>query len=139
MRLLLLLALPLAAQRFTAADYGRAERFLSYNTNPLVYHSDIRPTWIDGDRFWYRNVSADGSEFVMIERGSRSPAFDHAKIAAALSAAAGKQYGARHLPFTEFDLKEGNISFNVERRRWTCDIAGSKCTSTGDAPRRGRG
>ena len=36
----------------TADDYARAERFMSYNTSPLVLHGGVRPTWTTNDRFW---------------------------------------------------------------------------------------
>ena len=38
-----------AQQQMTAADYARAERFMSYNTTPLVLHSAGRPTWISDE------------------------------------------------------------------------------------------
>src|ERR1700730_6341414 len=104
--------LPLAAQQpvasppaFTAADYARAEKFMTYNTTPLVLHAAVRPTWV-GERFWYRNTIVEGSEFILVDAasGTRAPAFDHAKLAAALSTAAAAKYDAGHLPFTEIDL-----------------------------------
>ena len=48
---------------FTAADYARAEKFMGYNTTSLVLHSGVRPTWLEGERFWYRNTTEGGSEF----------------------------------------------------------------------------
>src|SRR6266542_2394003 len=30
----------------TTEDYARAERFLTYNTTPLVFRSGVRPTWL---------------------------------------------------------------------------------------------
>ena len=38
----------------TAADYSRAERFMTYNTTPLVLRSGVRPPGCRDDRFWYR-------------------------------------------------------------------------------------
>src|SRR5438067_2240944 len=76
---------------FTAEDYARAEKFMPYNTTPLVLHT-VRATWIgDSHRFWFRNTTEQGSEFVMMdaEKNTRQPAFDHAKLATALGAAAG--------------------------------------------------
>src|SRR5258707_11482779 len=81
-----------AQQRvFTAADYARAEKFMAYNTTPLVPHSGGRVTWLADDRFWYRTTTAEGTEFVLVDaaRGTSRPAFDRVKLAAALSAAAG--------------------------------------------------
>jgi hypothetical protein len=35
----------------TSADYARAEKFMTYNTTPLVLRSGVRPTWLPDDRF----------------------------------------------------------------------------------------
>jgi dipeptidyl aminopeptidase/acylaminoacyl peptidase len=51
----------------TAADYTRAERFMSYNTAPLVLHSGVRPRWISNDRFWYRTTGAQGAEAWLVD------------------------------------------------------------------------
>jgi dipeptidyl aminopeptidase/acylaminoacyl peptidase len=122
----------------TASDYARAEKFLSANTTPLVLRGAVRPTWLPEDRFWYRNTVENGSEFVMIDaaRGTRAPAFDHARLAAALAAAAGATYDATHLPFTQFTLSgDGRtISFSVRRTRYTCNLETDKCTADERAP-----
>jgi dipeptidyl-peptidase 4 len=52
----------------TAADYARAERFMAYNTTPLVLHAVGRATWLpDGDRFWYRTTTEKGSEALIVD------------------------------------------------------------------------
>jgi dipeptidyl aminopeptidase/acylaminoacyl peptidase len=121
-----------AQQILTAADYQRAEKFMGYNTSPLVFHN-VRPHWLPDDRFWYRNVGPDGSEFVLYDaaHATRQPAFDHAKIAAALSAAAGKTCDAAHLPFMSFEFSPDghSISFDVQAKHWTCDVQGSHCAA----------
>ncbi|HEY5073626.1 MAG TPA: DPP IV N-terminal domain-containing protein, partial [Pyrinomonadaceae bacterium] len=126
-----------APRTLTAADYARAEKLLAYNTAPLVFRSGVRPSWLPGDRFWYRVTTSDGSEFLLVDpaKGTREAAFDHAKVAAALSAAAGTTYDARHLPFTQFDFSadERAISFTVQRRRWKCDLPTNQCTAEGSA------
>ena len=133
--LMLSMVLSLEAQpprALTAADYARAEKFLGYNTTPLALHSGIRATWLTDDRFWYRNVVADGAEFILFDviRGTRQPAFDHAKLAAALSQASRAEYTAYKLPFTDFELADGGqtILFNVTARRWTCNLSENRCT-----------
>src|SRR5437762_8999779 len=87
----------------TASDYARAEKFMNYNTAPLVFRGGVRPTWLADERFWYRVTTAEGSEFVLADaaKGTRAPAFDHVKLAAALSAAAGSKYEGTKLPFME--------------------------------------
>ncbi|MDQ3056756.1 MAG: hypothetical protein M3Q96_03265, partial [Pseudomonadota bacterium] len=37
----------------TADDYARAERFLGYNTAPLVDHAASNVTWLDDTHFTY--------------------------------------------------------------------------------------
>ncbi len=116
----------------TAADYARAEKFLRANTAPLVFGATVRPTWLPDDSFWYRNTIPEGSEFVLIYPATRTRtrAFDHVRLAAALSAAADTTYDAFDLPFTRFEsAADGqSITFDVESRRYTCDIRGASCT-----------
>src|SRR5690348_3472613 len=91
---------------FTDADYAHAEKFMSYNVDRLVYgevfggggRGAAGPTWLPGNRFWYRNTTPEGSEFVVVDAatGTRRPAFDQAAVAAALSAATGGHYSAQH-------------------------------------------
>ncbi len=120
-----------APRALTATDYARAEKFMGYNTTPLVFRSGVRPTWMPDDRFWYRVTTADGSEFLLVDpaKGTREPAFDHAKVAAALSAAAKATYDAHHLPFTQFDFSSDGrtISFSVRQSRWKCDLQTNQC------------
>src|ERR1700748_62774 len=103
MNKLLLTAMPLVcaltinAQQntpLTTKDYERAESMLSYGTEPYIDHAGVRPNWVDGDKFWYRVLTANGSEFILVDpaKKSRAAAFDQAKLAASLSKAAGKQY-----------------------------------------------
>src|SRR5262245_8365229 len=134
----------IAQQRaFTAADYARAEKFMNYNTSPLVLRTGVRPTWMPDERFWYRIATGNGNEFILVDpaRGTRNPAFDHAKLAAALSAASGKKYEAFKLPFQQFEFSSDGktISFNVERQRWTCDLGGDQCISAADTGGNRRG
>jgi dipeptidyl-peptidase 4 len=122
-----------ASVAVTAADYQHAEKFLTYNTSPLVFHR-VRPTWLpDGDHFWYRDSGPDGVQFILFDaaHGTHQPAFDHAKLAAALSAAAGKTYEPAHLPFMTFDFSadQQSISFTLRGQNWKCDLQAYTCAS----------
>ena len=136
----ILAALPAIAQQpasttrsLTAADYARAEQFLGYNTNPLVSSGSVRPTWIPGDRFWYRNALALGSEFVVVDpaKKSRARLFDQGRVAAALSHAADTTYDSLHLPFTQPELSPDGkeIRFDARGKRWQCDLQGVACNA----------
>lgn len=114
----------------SAKDYQQAESFMSYNTDQLVDHATPRPEWLPGDRFWYRTLTAKGSEFVLVDpaRKSRTAAFDHQKLAAALSSAASKQYDANRLPFQTiyFSADGKGIIFKVDTKQWRYDTETGK-------------
>jgi dipeptidyl-peptidase 4 len=55
-----------------AADYAHAEKFLSYNTTPLVLHSGVRAAWLPDDRFWYPTLAESGTEMVLIDPSART-------------------------------------------------------------------
>src|SRR5579872_30667 len=118
----------------TAADYARAERFMTYSVTPLVFGT-VRPTWLDGDRFYYRDNGPGGSQFVVVDAatGKRSPLFEHSKLAAALSTAANGKYEAGHLPFEQVEVSPDgqSVSFNLRGRHWKCDIEGTQCVAEG--------
>lgn len=118
-------------RQLTAEDYTRAEKFLGYNTNPLVLNAGVRPTWLPDGRFWYRTLREVGPEFVLVDpvKRTKAPAFDHDKVAAALSVAAGRTYERAKLPFQSIDLAADGttVSFNLNSRRFTCDVGGTAC------------
>lgn len=144
---LVLATLTLPATAFgqgTIDDYRRAERFLPAEIVDLAYGGEVAPRWIDRtSRFWYLKEGPDGKEFLLVdaEAATRAPAFDHARIAASLSKATGKEYTARALPFDAIRfVDEGRaIRVIVEQVSWTCTLDGYVCErSTGaeeeDAP-----
>ena len=120
-----------ARTALTAADYARAEKFMGYNANPLVLGAGLRPTWLSGGRFWYRVTTARGEEFLLVDaaHGARRPAFDQARLAAALSTAMGRTIEPYHLPFGEFELSNGGqaITVRADSRTWTCDLDAYRC------------
>jgi len=50
-----------ASRVVTASDYARAEKWMGYNTNPLVFRSGVRPAWQGDDRFWYRVTTPEAA------------------------------------------------------------------------------
>jgi dipeptidyl-peptidase 4 len=121
-----------APAALTADDYRRAENFLSYRTASLVMNAGVRPTFLTDGRFWYRTQRPEGAEFVLVDpvRRTKAPAFDHARLADALSKAAGRTIERARLPFTSIDVStDGRILIALGDRRYSCDAAGTTCTS----------
>ncbi|MBV9987429.1 MAG: DPP IV N-terminal domain-containing protein [Chitinophagaceae bacterium] len=111
----------------TTADYARAEKAMSYNTSQLVDRFNIQPNWLPDGRFWYRVLTAQGSEFIIVDpaTGNRQPAFDHAKLAAAISADGSEKYDPAKLPFSSISYSPDGktILFNAGGKSWTFDPA----------------
>ena len=122
-----------AAPAVTAQDYARAERFLSWNRDRYLINGDIQQHWIGAtDRFWYQRTNEEGAkEFVVVNAadGARHPAFDQARIAAALSKLTGKPIEPGALPFSSFEYIGGEraIQFGIEDAQWTCQIKTAVC------------
>lgn len=128
-----------ARAQVTADDYARADRFLGWNAETLVTGNQVSPEWLDGDRFWYRNRIEDGFEFVLVDPSvpSRRPAFDHDRLAAALSRAADTSYVGRKLPFQRFEfVNDGRgIRFHLaDSVRWDCTIDTYVCSGPDSIP-----
>ncbi len=143
--------LPATAQQsnaLTVKDYEHAEDFLGYGTQEYVDRANVSPNWMADDKFWYRVLVPNGSEFILVDpsKGTRKPAFDQQKLATALSTAAGKTYSALMLPFQYFNYSEdGNsISFYADGQQWNCNLQSYVCIKDNSAennnrPRRGFG
>jgi len=134
---LLALAASASAQdapvQLTADDYARAERFLTVNTSPLVYRATVRPQWIADGRFWYRSRIPGGTEFVMVDPdgGEKARAFDHERMAAALSAATGTPRTALDLPIADLTFDGGHVVVQLqEAGLFDCDLSDYTCESS---------
>ena len=126
---------PYRPDSVAAAEDTRAEHYMAADLDPLVSNGAVRPHWLSGDRFWYRNQIAQGAEYILVDPHARKKAraFDHEAVARALSAAAGTQVGAYDLDMTA--LTDRGPELRVGRRAFVCDAAGRACTA---APREAR-
>jgi dipeptidyl-peptidase-4 len=113
-------------------DYRRAQSFLAGNLRHVISPADVAPHWIEKtNRFWYRRVSPTGTEFVLVDakKNTSDPAFDHERLAAALSHAAKREYSAAALPFSEIEFVDAGkaVRFSIEGSQWTCVLATYEC------------
>jgi len=138
--LLLLSPAALSAQG-TRADYERAYA-LNQRFEGLLVNAPEAPGWIEGTRhFWYRRSVPGGNQFVLVDATSRQkrPAFDHERLARALSSARDTAYTAVRLPFNRIAFVDGerSIEFTAADSVWRCGLADYACRRTGPAPRFG--
>jgi dipeptidyl-peptidase-4 len=118
-------------KQLTTEDYARAEKFMGYNVNSLVYHGVARPAWMGDGRFWYRDNGPDGVTFMVVDpvKRTKTPAFDQVKLAAALTAATGGRMKAeaQHLVISEISFSDEDKTVIVGNgpRKFRCDLSGA--------------
>jgi dipeptidyl aminopeptidase/acylaminoacyl peptidase len=108
-------------------DYARADA-LRERTRGKVVAARVESHWYaGGDRFWYRwDRGEGGHEFIVVDAvaGSRRPAFDHARLAAALARDTERPHEALRLPFERIEIADGGaIRFEVSDKGWRYDPA----------------
>src|SRR5713101_8109745 len=81
---------------------GAAAQDAATNGPPKIFRDKVEPHWLAGNnKFWYRvNVATDRHEFVLGDggQGTRTPAFEHGRLAKALSEETCKALNADQLP-----------------------------------------
>lgn len=137
------LGLPLTARsQGTAADYERANGLKSRYESAAIDISGAA-TWIGSThRFWYRKLSKGAYEYVVFDADTmqKRSAFDHAKIAAALSKllnSATLKANDLQLAALRFDNTAATFFATVDGTAVRCVVAESTCTKV-DPPARTR-
>ncbi len=117
--------------------YKRADDIAA--AQQAAYKLQLDANWIGrGNRFWYSNRLAGGkTEYWRVDsaRALREPAFDHARLAAALAKAAGKPVDPDRLPISNLEFSEdlSYASFDFEQKRWRLDLGAYEVKPTGEA------
>lgn len=116
---------PVLAQAADAAlldAYRRADLIQAHEFKGVFQNLKLHPRWLSDTRFWYTRDTGAGTEWMMVEadRPRKAPAFDHRKLAAALSKAAGKPVEAGDLPLrgVEFSLDPRVVRFSAFGKHW---------------------
>ena len=111
----------------TRCDYERALNLRKITANK-VFKQRVTAHWLAGNtKFWYRNdLAEEAREFILVnaETGIRQPAFEHERIAAALTQATGKEVKAWRLPIDKLKFTESGsvLQFTSDGKRWKCDL-----------------
>ncbi len=112
-----------------APNFDLGSRWTSAKVGKLVFDTSVTPHWMQsGDRFWYSYQTRDGRRFFTVDplKKTKAPLFDHAKIAAQLTAVTREPYDAQHLPFTTLKFKNDTVfEFDVSVPR-DADIVTTK-------------
>jgi Tol biopolymer transport system component len=136
------------------AAYDRSASF-GRRTAGLVVDVVQASEFVEGDsKLWYRKSVTGGNTFVLVDIAAKAkaPAFDHARLAAALSTAANAKYTDVTLPFTSFTFGNGMqaIEFSIggggrggrqgggpAAPGWRCTLTDYTCSRAGATPAAG--
>lgn len=122
----------------TEKDYQQAEKMLATSTQQYVDRANLSANWLPGNKFWYRVLTPGGSEFILVDakKGTKTPAFDQTKLAAALSSATGKTYNAEKLPFQyiSFTPDGSSVKFSSDRKQWLYNLKTGALTEDSSVP-----
>ena len=128
-------------RHLTPQDYARAERFMPYETAPLVDREVQRVHWLDDRRFWYVDHDSAGDHYQVMTAatGKAAPAFDQQKLARALAAVIGKPVDATKLSISGIRI-EGTSRYEITRdgKRYLCDLTSAAGHCSDKAARAGR-
>lgn len=108
--------------------YRKAALLDSIGNRNLVFKTSVQPNWqADGESFWYRNSLKDSVleyMYVNAAKGTKQKAFDHQRLAHALSKAAGKTYDAQRLRINTmfFDNNASQVTLFADGAWWKCDL-----------------
>ena len=104
----------------------------------MVTGSGVQPRWLDDGRFWYRSTTAQGGQFFLVDpaRKTRAPAFDHQRIATALSTASGAEVNLNRLIVQNLDFSRQRnlVTIMVAGRAWRCELPAYTCTRGDSVP-----
>lgn len=116
--------------QLTDADYARAEQMLAPYRSRRMPGSSVQPQWLsEGRRFWYQI----GTRFVLVDLddGGRRPAFDHDRLAAALTVASGHAVDAADLPISAVEIEE-TVRFHAFDAKWEWSDGTGSCVQLDD-------
>ncbi len=109
-------------------------------TFPGVFLRGVDAHWFASNtKFWYRNELPEGkSEFILVDAkaGSRAAAFDHKKLADALSKVNGAAVTDDKLPMRAIEFVDDGkaVRFTVGGATWRCDLSSYECVKDGGEP-----
>jgi dipeptidyl aminopeptidase/acylaminoacyl peptidase len=110
----------------TFAEYSKAESFLDYNTRKLIDEHSVKPNWLKNDSFWYSRTTNSKQEFILVNpiNKTRKPAFDHQKLATALTKLTGASYEASALPIQSIGFSDNlnELYFYAEGKSYQYDL-----------------
>ncbi len=124
------LAASMHAQKvYTTEDYRNAERWMGYNTQPLVTHTISGVEYLPDGRVFYRDPNGTATLYMIANpRDNKAAvAFDNEKLAVALRKATGRDFQANHLGVTSYSVEPEGFAIVAYETTYHCNATGTSC------------
>ena len=100
-------------------NYDLAAQWTTQKIGKLVFDTTVNARWLEtSDRFWYAFQTREGRRFYFVDavKKAKTPLFDHAKMAAALTSITRIPYDSQHLPFETVRFVKNDTAFEFDVR-----------------------
>lgn len=118
-------SLAIAPAQSSPPDFQKA-RALHKLTENKVFRDRVQARWnTNNTEFWYQvSTGPESWEFIRVQadKGTRALAFDHSRLAQALTDAGIKNITTNHLSLTRLDFTGEAVQFDLESRRWSANL-----------------
>ena len=121
----------LAQKVYTGHDYAQAERWMSYNVEPLVSHTVGNVQFLPDGRVFYADKLKAGTAYMLADpaHGTQTAAFDNVRLASALATASGLGYKADQLDVTSYVPEAGGgFAVTAFAQKFHCTADAARCT-----------
>ncbi|MCC5940640.1 MAG: DPP IV N-terminal domain-containing protein [Balneolaceae bacterium] len=130
-----ILLLSATAVSVTAQDmqeaYERAESMLTWNLTGKVFNSNVNPTQVDDNHFWYMINAREGNRYILVDvaNQTREEAFNHTRLAEAIETATGSSADPQNLGLQNLQFHDDatTIQFEREQTIWNCSLETYAC------------
>lgn len=128
-----------AAAQGAAEDYRRAYALKEKFSGKQVFYSDVYPQWIeDTPHFWYIRHTPEGPVYTTVDAGrkTRKELFDHARLAASLTQASGRQVTPQTLSLVKLKVNKSRdtLYFNFHQTQWAYVVPKGLLINRGELP-----
>ena len=130
---------PYQPSRIEVLERYQRAALLDSTTKNTVFKMSVQANWEkDGKTFWYKNVLNDSViEYVLVDavKNKKQLAFDHTKLAAALSKASGNEVFGKRMKISDQVFQGTDKAIiQINDQFWKCDLINYSCTRLLEPP-----
>tara|TARA_R110000796_G_scaffold37722_4_gene95393 strand:- start:300511 stop:302808 length:2298 start_codon:yes stop_codon:yes gene_type:complete len=128
-------------ESMSSETYEKAAKYLAKNMAPLVHNEIQNPSWTPNNEFIYELNSKNGKKFmkVNLSNGKKTSAFDHKKLAKAISTKLGEKINEENLSLGSLNfITKNTIEFTIKGKEYSCNLGNYSITEKGNVERRNR-